>query len=298
MNLGASATGPPQYYYKIKNVALKLQPDAIVLTFFSGNDFVDESLSWAHIPPLIAERPKPSWLGAVAPRFTWLAVNRLGLMEWSGSDDSDEFVAINAALRKSPAERLETFVQFVKKDYPDKDEAAIREVLARAGEKFWNAFAPRELDQEFLAGWILRLMVDWETGVVSGPSSDEEAGRTLDRIPFDATFTWLVGAAELARSHGIKFLIVLVPPPTVDPYYTDFWAPWPRFRRFSIARQTAHRALRAALEAQAIPFADLADDLSGKPRTYRLTDGHWTELGTQLAAERVAHELERLRDGR
>lgn len=299
VNLGVSATGPVQYYYRIKNVALTLQPDAIVLTFFSGNDFIDESLSWTNIPPLIAERPTPSWLGAVAPRFTWLAVNRLGLMEWSGSDDSAEFVMINAALRKSPAERLETLAQYVKKhSYPDKDEATIREVLARGGEQFWDAFGPRERDQEFLAGWILTQMVGWETGVVSGPSSDEEARRTVNVRQRDATLTWLVGAAELARSRGLKFLVVLVPPPTVDPYYTDFWAPWPRFRRFPIARQTAHRALREALEAKGIRFADLADDLEGKPRTYRLTDGHWTELGTQIAAERVARELDGLRDGR
>ena len=33
-------------------------------------------------PPPIAERPRPSWLRSVAPRLTWLLVNRLGLSEF------------------------------------------------------------------------------------------------------------------------------------------------------------------------------------------------------------------------
>ena len=69
VNLGISATSPVQYYYRIRNVALELHPDAIVLVFFSGNDFVRDTLSWSNIPPPIAERPMPSWLGAVAPRL-------------------------------------------------------------------------------------------------------------------------------------------------------------------------------------------------------------------------------------
>ena len=40
INLGISATGPPQYYYRIKTVALKLHPDVILEMFYSGNDFV------------------------------------------------------------------------------------------------------------------------------------------------------------------------------------------------------------------------------------------------------------------
>ena len=52
-----------------------------MMLFFSGNDFVPESLGlWPPAPP-IAERPQASWLGAVAPRLTWLIVNPFGLSE-------------------------------------------------------------------------------------------------------------------------------------------------------------------------------------------------------------------------
>jgi hypothetical protein len=36
---------------------------------------------------------------------------------------------------------------------------------------------------------------------------------------------------------------------------------------------------------------DLRDDLDGVRGTYRLTDGHWTALGTRIAADRVARAL-------
>jgi len=46
-----------------------------------------------------------------------------------------------------------------------------------------------------------------------------------------------------------------------------------------------------ALRQTGVPFIDLRDDLNGVPGTYRLTDGHWTELGTRLVANRVSREL-------
>ena len=43
--------------------------------------------------------------------------------------------------------------------------------------------------------------------------------------------------------------------------------------------------LRAALEAKGVTVVDLEDDLKGVPGTYRVSDGHWTELGTEIAAK-------------
>ncbi len=298
INLGVSATGPSQYYYRIKDIALGLQPDAIVLNFFSGNDFVEEPYSPWSVPPFVAERPKPSWLGAVAPRLTWLIVNRLGLAEWGKGDDPVDFLTINGALAKPPAERLDILTQYVAThSFPAKKATAVRPVLARAGDKFWKAFTPRDRDQELLVGWLLTNMVAWETSDWPVPLTAEEAEPRVDRPLLDATLTWVLATVELARKHGVKLMIVLSPNQVVDPLYADFWAPWPRYRGFFYGRQALHRALRAALEAKSIPVVDLEEDLKGRPGTYRLTDGHWNELGTQIAAERIARELLKLRKG-
>jgi hypothetical protein len=291
VSLGISATGPPQYYYRIRNIALSLQPDALTLVFFSGNDFVPERLSPWNIPPLIAERPQPSWLGAVAPRLTWLAVNRLGLSEFGRKN-----VSVVDTMREVPkmprAERVDAMVRFLKTNtYPDKDEQVMREILSRGGDRFWEAFEPRDRDQEYLQAWMIAGMVDWETGTWPMPMTAQESERAVNTAEIDSTMSWLVGASELARERGVKFLVALAPVPTVDPRYAEFWSPWPRLRSFPMSREAWHHALRAGLEAKALPVVDLADDLAGVRGTYRLSDGHWTELGTEIAAKRLSAAL-------
>lgn len=293
VSLGISATGPPQYYYRIKNIALSLQPDALVLVFFSGNDFVPERLgSWP--PPLIAERPQPSWLGAVAPRLTWLTMNRLGQI--GSASKANDFDTVNAILQLPADQRVDATVRFLKRDYlASMDEQAIRAVIARGGPTFWNAFEKRDHDQEFMQSWWLSGMVEMESAQWSAPLSAEELERSVDPAQVESTMTWLVGAAQLARARGVKFLIALAPSPATDPRYVEFWSPWPRYRSFPMARVVWHRALRAALVAKGLPVADLEDDLKGIPGTYRLSDGHWTELGTAIAAKRLAAEILELR---
>lgn len=295
MSLGISATGPPQYYYRIRNIALSLQPDALVLMFYSGNDFVSDALSPWRISPPIAERPQPSWLGAVAPRLTWLLVNRLGLSEF-GRGNKATTDEVKEIMKKPRSERLDAMVRLVKTHYyPQKDEAVIREILSRGGDRFWDRFEPRDRDEEYLQAWWLASMVDWETATWMVPVTPAEIEQSLNKEQVASTLTWLLGARDLARERGIKFLIALAPVGLVDPSYAEFWSPWPRYMSYPKQSEAKHRLLRAELEALGIAAIDLTDDLKGVPGTYRVSDGHWTELGTEIAAKRLAAELLKLR---
>ena len=40
VELGVPGTDPRSYYYRIRDVALKLSPDAVLLFFYAGNDFM------------------------------------------------------------------------------------------------------------------------------------------------------------------------------------------------------------------------------------------------------------------
>jgi len=296
-SLGISATGPPQYYYRIRNIALSLQPDALVLMFFSGNDFVSNALSPWNIPPPIAERPQPSWLGAVAPR-TWLLVNRLGLSEFGRGNKAppDEAQKI---IKMPRADRLDAMVRLVKTYYyPDKDEKVIREILSRGGDKFWDRLEPRESDEEYLQAWWLAGMVDWETANWTVPLTPAEIAQSVNKEQIAATMTWLLGARELARERGIEFVVALAPVGVVDPSYAEFWNPWPQYMSFPRQRELMHGLLRAELEAKGVTVVDLEDDLKGVPGTYRVSDGHWTELGTEIAAKRLAAALSKMREAR
>ncbi len=297
INFGVSATGPRHYYYRIKNVGLALKPDAIVLAVYTGNDFVATPFGGWMRPP-IAELPLPSLLAGPAPRTTWLAVNRLGLSEFGRNNKiiDGEFAQLNE-WRKLPAdERLERVTQHLKRNYyPRLSEETIREILSRGGDRFWTAFLRPQPDQEFLAGWLLSGMIDWETGNWKMPRDAEEADRLDGTSMVDETLSWLVAADRLAKENGVPLVVMLIPVGTVDPAYVDFWRPWPKYFSTSLSADARHRRLVVKLRQTAVPFFDLREDLGGVPGTYRLTDGHWTERGTEIVAGRVARELMKMR---
>lgn len=294
INFGVSATGPMQYYYRIKDVGLKLKPDAIVLMVYAGNDFVSTPYGGTWWPAPIAELPLPSLLGAMAPRTTWLAVNRLRLSEFGRGNRAieGEFDQMNAWVDQPAAERLERFARHMKQHYyPNLDEGTIKEILSRGDDRFWTAFAKKDSDREFIAGWMLYGVIDWETGQWTMPRNAEEADRTEGARMVDETLSWLVAAERLAKEHGIQLIVGLIPVGTVDPAYVDFWSLWPKYFSFNLSADARHRRLAVALRQTGVTFFDLRDDLNGIPGTYRLTDGHWTMRGTEIVADRVSREL-------
>ena len=297
INFGVSATGPRHYYYRIKNVGLTLKPDAIVLAVYAGNDFVQTPFGGWMRPP-IAELPLPSLLAGPAPRTTWLAVNRLGLSEFGRNNKiiDGEFAQLNEWLKLPADQRVDRIVQHLQRNYrPELSEEAIREILSRGGDRFWTAFARPHPDQEFLAGWLLSGMIDWETGTWTMPRTAEEADRLDGTRMVDETLSWLVAADRLAKANGVQLVVALIPVGTVDPAYVDFWRPWPKYFSTSLSADARHRRLVVKLRQTAVPFFDLRDDLSGVPGTYRLTDGHWTERGTEIVADRISRELLKMR---
>jgi hypothetical protein len=299
INLGVSATGPAQYYYRIQTVALKLRPDAILELFYSGNDFVPEKHSSWSPPPLVAERPLPSLLGAVAPHLDWLIVNRLGLSEFGRSlkPISNELDILNDVMKKPRHERTGLLADYFRKNYfPDKSRETIREILGRGGDAFWVPFEYGNQDPEFLEGWLLSSMIDWETGTWQVARDESEADRMVSAPEIESTLSWLLAADRLATSKGVKFLFAVAPMASVDPRYAEFWRPWPRFYSINLAREAARRRLLAELRKRGLQPIDLEDNLRGVSGTYRLSDGHWTELGTSIVARRIAAELLKVRE--
>jgi hypothetical protein len=138
-------------------------------------------------------------------------------------------------------------------------------------------------------------MIDWETGTWTMPRTAEEADRLDGTRMVDETLSWLVAADRLAKENGVQLVVALIPVGTVDPAYVDFWRPWPKYFSTSLSADARHRRLVVKLRQTAVPFFDLRDDLSGVAGTYRLTDGHWTERGTEIVADRISRELLKMR---
>jgi hypothetical protein len=301
INLGVSATGPPHYYYRTKEIALKLHPDVLVLMFYSGNDYVHERLDSWTFPSLLGERPQPSILGALAPHFTWLLVNKLGLSEFGRGNKPipGEVDTLNDVVSGPRNERVPLLVQHLKKHYfPDKDEAMMAEVLRRGGDDFWAELERRGPDREFILGWWLAAMVDDETTKRRLIANREAAERLFDAAELAATMTWLNGINELVAAKGSRLLVVAAPVGTVDPRYAAFYRHWPHYYSWNVRRDMTHRHFVAALGQQGFNFIDLRPDFEGVRGAYRLIDGHWTELGTDIAARQVADKIVAMRRAR
>ena len=299
VNLGVAGTSPIEYYYRIKELGLKIAPDAIVLTFYSGNDTLTTPFPGENAPlPFVAELPRPSILGNIAPHVAWQTVNALRLSGAAkgGKYAPNEHEIITQALARPRAEGLPILVKLMHQYYfPELPEKTIEEILARGGDRFWSEFRPRRFDREYLQGWILDGLIAMETGTAQVALTQDEADAAVSPDEIKATMSWLEATDRLVKAHGVKFLVAVIPVGTMDPDFAAFWKPWPRYYSYTLGRAALHTAMVAALAKSDIPFVDLAQDLKGVRGTYRKTDLHWTEEGHEVVAARLAREVMALR---
>src|SRR5262249_42559306 len=139
VNLGVSGTSPRSYFYRLRDVALVLAPDAVLVFFYAGNDFMAPGDAYrVHaVPPLLGESPGGSLLGRIMPRTNWLLVNRLRLSDVLGGNRPipNEFDTIDAIVHEPPAARLTGLVRHVRHHYfPEMSEQRIAEILSRGGD--------------------------------------------------------------------------------------------------------------------------------------------------------------------
>lgn len=294
INLAIAATGPRQYYARIKKVALALDPDVVAVFVYAGNDMMDKPFDPLSLPPLIDELPAPSLLGAVAPRTTWLLANRLRFSEVGRANKGipGEDALLSEWAAQPSAEPVAQVVRHMRSHYfPRLSEETITEILLRGGGRLRTAARYRDHDREYLGGWLLSGMIDWETGQWVVPRDAAEAAQMAGDTMVGETLSWLQAMDRLVSSHGKRLLIALIPVGTVDPDYVEFWRPWPRYSSYSLSADARHRRLAAALRQNRLQVVDLREVLDGVRGAYRLTDGHWTDLGTRLSAERMADAL-------
>jgi hypothetical protein len=297
INLGISGTDPRSYYYRLRDVAMKLSPDALFLFIYTGNDIVAADNGYSVWPSLVDESPGSALLGTVMPRTNWLLVNRLRLSEFLRGQPSPpgESKMLYDVLHAPPGERLQRLVVHVRKYYyPDLSEAEISEVLSRGDDRFWREAEHHEGEQEDLVGWMLNILVGWETGTVDIVKSREDAARLAGGGRIEATLSWIEAADRVAREHKVPLMVFLAPGGSVDPAYAEFWKPWPRAYSWNNLCDEWQSRLAAALDKTKIRFVDLRDDLNGIPDTYRTLDGHWTQKGEAIVADRIRREVGRL----
>jgi len=298
VNLAVGATDPRSYYYRIRDVALELQPDAVVLFIYAGNDFMAPDQGYSIWPRLIDESPGGSLVGFFMPRTNWLLVNRLDLAAFfrsrSKAPANDEAMLYSAVT--APAEeRLKRIVAYAKTyHFPELSEERITEVLARGDNRFASIALPHDGEQEYLLDWMFDTLMSWEARDFEVAKSREDAARVAGKGQVDATFSWIEATDRLLRKRGVPLVVFLVPMGSVDPEYADFWKPWPRLYSWNYICDEWQSQLAARLAKTAIRHVDLRESLANVPGTYRKLDGHWSQKGEAIVADRVAVELKPL----
>lgn len=299
VNLGISATDPSSYYYRLRDVGLKLSPDVALFFVYMGNDVMlpGESFGASRIAPLIGESEGGSLLGAIMPRTRWLARNRWPAVEalWHRPPPPDEEASLRRIAHQPRAAALRQLSEHVKAYYqPRLPLQAIEEVFARGNDRFWHDLEDQAADPEFLLGWTLDSLLVWETGTFPVPSTLAQAHAVTPDAAIEATLSWIAAMERLAASRGVRARTFIVPVASVDPEYTEFWRPWPRSYAWNYICDDREKRLMSLAAASGLHLVRLREDLLGERGTYRKRDGHWTEKGQAIVAARVARELKSL----
>lgn len=294
VSLGVAGTDPRSYYYRTRDVALALSPDAVLVFFFSGNDFMQpgEGYAEARIPPLVDESPGAAVLGNIMPRTNWLLINQLRMSEALRGNKPipDENATLNSIVHGPPEQRVPRLVQHMKRHYyPDVSEERLSEILARGGNSFWRQFEKREA----LQGWLVNLLVAAEINdiPINRIRTPDDAARLITEQEIEATLSWLVALNRVATAHRVPLHVYVIPPASVAPDFVEFWKPWPRFLSWYIFSDIRHQKLVEALRHSAVSFSDLRPDLLGVRYAYRLADAHWSTTGVQIVAKRIYADL-------
>ena len=299
VNLGVAATDPRSYYYRIRDVALELQPDAVLLFIYAGNDFMAPDQGYSMWPRWVDKSPGGSLVGSIMPRTNWLLVNRLDLAAFfrsrSTAPANDEAMLF-AAVTAPPEERLKRIVSYVKTyHYPNVPEEQLSEILSRGDHRFLDIAAPRQQgEQEYLLDWMFGTLMSWETRDFEVAKNREDAARMAGKGQVEATFSWIEATDRLLRMRDVPLVVFLVPVGSVDPDYAEFWKPWPRTYSYNYICDEWHSQLAARLAKAGIRHVDLRESLANVPGTYRKMDGHWTQKGEAIVADRIKVELESL----
>jgi hypothetical protein len=298
VNLAVGGTDPRSYYFRIRDVAMELQPDAVLLFIYAGNDFMSPGQGYTIWPKLVDESPGGSLVGSIMPRTNWLIVNRFDLSAFfrsvSKAPANDEAMLF-AAVTAPPEERMKRIVAYAKTyRFPDLPEARIAEVLSRGDYRFASIALPQDGEQEYLLDWMFDTLMSWETTDYDVAKSPEDAARLAGGGQVEATLSWIEATEQVLHRRGVPLLVFLAPVGSVDPDYADFWSPWPRAYSWNYLCDEWTSRLAAALGKDGIRTVDPRENLRGVRGTYRKLDGHWSQKGEAIVADRVTLELRSL----
>ena len=249
VNLGVSATAPDEYYWRLKNIALALEPERIVVFLYAVND-------WIRRPTL------PSFHGIAAPYPRDSALETLGLGAINHFLMGDRRPYLRAWFGRAEGLRATEDARFDEiRRTPD---AHMPLYLARnfIGRKFRDRaakFLETVKPQAFYAGlrnpdagrfrsyyltWAMKFL-----GFANRPFAKVATGH----VRYVAAL--LEAMRALCAARGVGFTVVVVPEASqVDPQFRKFWAQISSLHMGLLYTRTTSRALSERAGAAGLPI--------------------------------------------
>ncbi len=284
INLGISAAFPIDYYYLIKNVALRIDADEILTFIYMGNDFhpyPDErsALSRAFLSPA----PHSSLMGATLPGVNYWMTRRLkfSTTAWLDNDLHNVEQGNLSRLRELSADDfVEALAEFAPSKYKESCRQELRVTDLGA---FRRHLASPDLGLFRTHTFNSLVCTDYRA---HGEISPEERARLL------GTFGIIREIQALCDAAGVSHRVVLIPQgPEVDRRVQEHWAAIADVeRKFEFVRSMASQ-LRVLLDAYAVETIDLYTVLDRGYGDYLNFDGHWSQQGNERVAAHLAQSL-------
>ena len=281
VNLGVSASAPDEYFWRLKNIGLDLEPSRILVFIYAGNDWqISPSLPTFH--GISAPYPRDSameaiGLGAINHFIMW---KRRPLMRaWGEARELLE--QENAILKEFKQTPDEGMPRLLSKYFPSEKRLGVQNFLSGLDLKeFYNGL--RNPDAGLFRSYYL-------LAALRHLGFADKLNMQVNKQAIDYVYGLLAAMQAYCQEQGVDFTVVLVPEASqVDPRFRAFWGQISYLHLGRYNEKISSDRLKERAKKAGMDVLDLHESFKEIPGTYLNLDGHWTEKGVQTAAGAIA----------
>lgn len=285
INLGVSSSGPEDYYYRIKNIALKLGVTDCYVFIYEGNDLLNtkENRLFSFLG-FAATYPKDSLLetlGLLALNHLMTNSFRPLMSEWAKSGIAAKNELDLGQIFKNVSSQRSLISALAALGGSTQNQMKLaRELLTKDLSLFYRML--QSPDEGRFRSYYLQYALN--------SILDERFGVTLNEV---FAFSWIQEIKKVCKEKKVGLTVIIIPEPfSVDPRFDQLWNPLTDMGHARRHFRRASERLAVRCLSQNIRCIYLAGFLKGIPGTYLNLDGHWSPKGSEAVSAIIASAIE------
>lgn len=280
INLGVSATGPDEYYYRLKKIGLKLHPDVVCVFLYEMNDYYQEVnhslVSYAGILSVSPRDGFLNYLGLDAVNFLLTNFYRPIIRAWGQSNELvDMENEIFDSLKSGDSLKIYSTIQ---KYYP-------------------LDLSNKVYSYEKLIG-LFKILSNPDNGKFRSYYLNIALNLLLNSSikplkPNDDTYVWIRSISKLCAENNIKLNFFIIPEAfQVDQRMIKLWEPYCNMKLAAHNNRLNSEIMCKKLNSEGIFVCDLFKVLNGEDGIYLNPDGHWSDKGIDIVSDSILRIIE------